>query len=152
MVLPDSHGVTRAPRYSGTLLAAFGFGYGAFTLFGPAFQAVLLPTRRSILNALQPRNDESLRFRLFPFRSPLLRESRLISFPAGTEMFHFPAFASAALCIQAAMTGHDSRRVSPFRNPRIKGRVAPPRGLSQPTASFIASRRQGIHLLPLLTS
>jgi hypothetical protein len=33
-------------------------------------------------------------FRLLPFRSPLLRESRLISFPLGTEMFHFPRFAS----------------------------------------------------------
>jgi hypothetical protein len=32
-------------------------------------------------------------FRLFRFRSPLLTESRLISFPAGTEMFQFPAFA-----------------------------------------------------------
>src|SRR5262249_35345576 len=31
------------------------------------------------------------RFRLFPVRSPLLRESRLLSFPAGTEMFQFPA-------------------------------------------------------------
>ena len=30
------------------------------------------------------------RFRLFPVRSPLLRESRLICFPPGTEMFQFP--------------------------------------------------------------
>ena len=30
---------------------------------------------------------------LFRFRSPLLTESRLISFPQGTEMFHFPGFA-----------------------------------------------------------
>ena len=30
------------------------------------------------------------RFRLFPVRSPLLRESRLISLPPGTEMFQFP--------------------------------------------------------------
>jgi hypothetical protein len=29
-------------------------------------------------------------------RSPLLTESRLMSFPAGTEMFQFPAFASPA--------------------------------------------------------
>ncbi|ABZ84885.1 hypothetical protein HM1_3125 [Heliomicrobium modesticaldum Ice1] len=36
------------------------------------------------------------RFRLFPFRSPLLRESRLISFPPGTEMFQFPGLASHA--------------------------------------------------------
>ena len=31
---------------------------------------------------------------LIPFRSPLLRESRLISFPPGTEMFHFPGLPS----------------------------------------------------------
>ena len=30
---------------------------------------------------------------LFPVRSPLLGESRLMSFPPGTEMFHFPGFA-----------------------------------------------------------
>ena len=35
-------------------------------------------------------------FRLFPVRSPLLGESRLIYFPPGTEMFHFPGLASAA--------------------------------------------------------
>jgi len=33
-----------------------------------------------------------IQFALFPFRSPLLRESLLISFPAGTRMFWFPAF------------------------------------------------------------
>jgi hypothetical protein len=39
-------------------------------------------------------------FGLFRFRSPLLTESRLISFPAGTKMFQFPAFAPYGLCIQ----------------------------------------------------
>ena len=29
------------------------------------------------------------RFRLIPFRSPLLRESRLLSFPPATKMFQF---------------------------------------------------------------
>ena len=32
------------------------------------------------------------RFSLFRFRSPLLTESRLLSLPVGTEMFHFPTF------------------------------------------------------------
>src|SRR5207244_9888672 len=32
----------------------------------------------------------SSRFGLFPFRSPLLRESRFLSFPPGTKMFQFP--------------------------------------------------------------
>lgn len=31
---------------------------------------------------------------LIRFRSPLLTESLLLSFPTGTEMFQFPAFAS----------------------------------------------------------
>jgi hypothetical protein len=41
------------------------------------------------------------RFSLIRFRSPLLTESRLLSLPAGTEMFHFPAFPPHALCVQA---------------------------------------------------
>ena len=109
-----------------------------------------LPTPESRMPALQPRMDGSTRFGLFPLRSPLLRESRLISFPSGTEMFHFPELALSRLCIHLPVTGHDSRRVSPFRNPRIKGCLAPPRGLSQLTASFIAFRRQGIHPMLLI--
>ena len=37
-----------------------------------------------------------VRFRLFRVRSPLLAESLLFSFPSGTEMVHFPEFASPA--------------------------------------------------------
>ena len=38
-----------------------------------------------------PKHD---RFGLFRFRSPLLTESLLFSFPVGNEMFQFPTFAS----------------------------------------------------------
>ena len=41
------------------------------------------------------------RFRLFPFRSPLLGESRLISTPQGTEMFQFPHWPSRAYVFSA---------------------------------------------------
>jgi hypothetical protein len=91
------------------------------------------------------------RFSLFRFRSPLLTESRLLSLPAGTEMFHFPAFPPHALCVQAWVTGHDSCRVSPFGHPRIEARLAAPRGLSQPPTSFIGSWCLGIHRVPLIT-
>jgi len=37
-------------------------------------------------------------------RSPLLAESRLISFPPGTEMFQFPGFALKTLWIQVLST------------------------------------------------
>ena len=79
------------------------------------------------------------RFSLFRFRSPLLTESRLLSLPVGTEMFHFPTFPPHALCVQAWVTGHDSCWVSPFGNPRITAWLAAPRGLSQPPTSFIGS-------------
>ena len=71
----------------------FSFRYGALTLCGVPSQTLPLPTHGSIITALQPRRIVTRRFRLVPFRSPLLWESRLISSPAGTEMFHFPAFA-----------------------------------------------------------
>ena len=44
VVDPDSRGVPRAPRYSGTATRSHsGFGYGALTLSGPAFQPARLP-------------------------------------------------------------------------------------------------------------
>ena len=51
--------------------------YGAVTLYGQTFQSVLLVSLHGLVRV----------------RSPLLTESRLISFPQGTEMFHFPWFA-----------------------------------------------------------
>ena len=86
-----------------------------------------------------------------PFRSPLLGESLLISFPRGTEMFHFPRLSLSGLCVQPEVTPHYRCWVPPFGNPRIKGYSAPPRGLSQPFTSFIASWCQGIHRAPLLS-
>ena len=112
---------------------------------------LLLPTPESLTAALQPHMVETIWFGLFPFRSPLLWESRLISFPPGTEMFHFPGSASSTLFIHVEIPEHDFRWVPPFRDPRIKGCLAPPRGLSQLATSFFAVQRQGIHLLPLLT-
>ena len=150
MVLPDSHGVSRAPQYSGVATVISRFGYRTFTFSGGAFQLPSPTQNQSDIAILQHRMNESIRFGLIPLRSPLLGESRLISFPSGTEMFHFPELASCNLCIQLRMAGYDSRRVSPFRHPRIKGCLAPPRGLSQLTTSFIAFRRQGIH--PMLLS
>ena len=130
------------------LLLPIAFVYGAFTLSGLTSQTVPL-TIRFTYAVLNP-SMHARWFGLFPFRSPLLWESRLISFPSGTEMFHFPELALDTLCIQVPATEHDLRRVSPFRNPRIIECLASPRGFSQLTTSFIAFRRQGIH--PMLLS
>ena len=60
------------------------------------------------------------RFSLFRFRSPLLTESRLLSLPVGTEMFHFPTFPLPALYIQAGVTG-SARRPAGFPHSEILG-------------------------------
>jgi hypothetical protein len=91
------------------------------------------------------------RFRLFPVRSPLLGESRLLSLPRPTEMFQFGRFPPQALCVQTWVTGHDPGRVSPFGHLRIKASLAAPRSISLPRASFIGSWRQGIHRKPFVT-
>ena len=166
MVLPDSHEIPRAPCYSGTRQGSHAsFAYRTVTVCGPPFQAIRLPawfvTSRQHGSTGQarpatPRTQRlpaitRARFSLFPLRSPLLRESRLLSLPAGTEMFHFPALPHAALCIQAAATPHDGCQVSPFGNPRITAWLPAPRGISQAPASFIGSWCQGIHRVPFKT-
>ena len=83
------------------------------------------------------------RFGLYPFRSPLLRASRLISLPLGNEMFQFPRFAPPC--------GGDRTRVRPgfpIRPSRDQCVCAAPPSLSQLTAAFIASMCPGIPHIP----
>ena len=62
------------------------------------------------------------RFGLLRFRSPLLAQCRLISSPAGTEMFHFPAYGPCGLCIRPQVAAYEGGGVAPFGNSRIKAR------------------------------
>ena len=164
MVLTDSHGISRAPCYLGySSRQERHFDYGVGTLYDLAFNPVRLyllvtpAARQSSLKSPTTPNTQLLpditrtRFSLFRFRSPLLTESRLLSLPVGTEMFHFPTFPLPALCVQAGVTGLASSRVSPFGNPRITVWLSTPRGLSQIPTSFFGSWCQGIHRLPLKT-
>ena len=152
MVVPDSHWVTRAPWYSGPLSNKSGsFRRQGYHLLWPAFpdcSAKILiynlptvpydrPTEAYNTKATTHTGLTSLRFRLFPFRSPLLGESLLISLPAGTEMFHFPAWASLSLCIQKRIGGIH-RLGFPIRTSSDHGLLAAPRGLSQLATSFFA--------------
>ena len=90
-----------------------------------------------------PDTGKPARFGLFPVRSPLLGESRLLSLPPGTEMFQFPGLASAC-----ADTAAHAAAGCPIRTSRDHGLCAAPPGLSQLTTSFIASSCQGIHRAP----
>ena len=154
MVPPDSQRISRARCYLGSPPGGDGFsrtGVSPSTLALSRRLPLTTPLSHS-LPGRQPRPVSPttpyqqrlpaitlVRFSLIRFRSPLLTESQLFSSPAGTEMFHFPAFPPHTLCVQMWVTAHDCCRVSPFGHPRISARLAAPRGLSQPPTSFIGS-------------
>ena len=163
MVPPDSHGISRVPRYLGTKQPPYdGCADRAITFSGRLFQDRLASRHkeaRSLLppsvppyntDATTPTDLTSHRFRLIPFRSPLLRDSRLISFPRGTEMFHFPRFSPPCLLNSAGGSQGFPQEGCPIRISPDHGLFAPPRGLSQLTTSFIVFQHQGIHRMPFL--
>ncbi len=92
------------------------YKYATVTLCGWTFQTILLRwfvVQRCPTTPMLPKQDW---FGLFPVRSPLLRESLLFSFPAGTKMFQFPAYASVI-----TDTWSSTKWVVPFGDPGIKG-------------------------------
>ena len=150
MVLADSHGVPRVPWY----LGAGSKEPNRFRLRGcyplwPNFPEPSTndsvsysstPMRRSPIRSRD--TDRATlarlthdRFRLFPFRSPLLRESRLLSLPGGTEMVHFPPLAPSPLWIQGAVTG---LFILP---PGFPIRASPGRSMQQLTGAYRSLRR-----------
>ena len=82
-------------------------GYRALTVSGRPFQVLrlgrrLLTPRARCIALPRPPTTPAVqrihalpdrRFGLLPVRSSLLRESRLLSLPPGTEIFHFPGLA-----------------------------------------------------------
>ena len=156
------------------------FAYGTITLFGWLFQNHLTNQFFSFYtpfphccgndrffqprtNSFRQRRIKFIRFRLFPFRSPLLGEYYhniihesdypdpwiikwfFFSFPPGTEMFYFPGFTSSSL------TEEDMTTLLaigfPIRTSPDQSFLAAPRRFSQPDTSFFGNLNQGIHCL-----
>ena len=90
-------------------------------------------------------NASSFRW-LIRVRSPLLTESLLLSFPVGTKMFQFPTFALHTYTFNVK---YPFGWVAPFRHLEITARLPAPSSFSQVPTSFIASRHQDIHHVPL---
>ena len=101
MVLVDSRGISRVPRYS-------GYPSEPTTCRLPGCHRLwpIVPDRSTsqlIGNSLALKPDRPYNptvqarwFGLFRVRSPLLAESLLFSLPVGTEMVHFPTLSSTA--------------------------------------------------------
>src|SRR6478752_7856079 len=101
MVLVDSRGISRVPRYSGTRREPVHCHLpGCHRLWPivPDRSISQLVGHSPPLKAAGPYNPDvhARRFGLFRVRSPLLAESLLFSLPVGTEMVHFPPLPSTA--------------------------------------------------------
>ena len=90
MVPPASHKLTGVRGTQDTSRISGWSLKWALTCSGHAFQHVGVHPLRSCYWSYNPsRSRKSAWFGLLPFRSPLLRESRLISSRRATEMFQF---------------------------------------------------------------
>src|SRR6266568_4042141 len=144
MVPPDSHRVSRAPWYSGTRPEPATFRLQDCHLLWcavPGISARLLVCDSMWPSPTTPVRPKPVRFGLIRVRSPLLTESLLFSLPRGTEMVHFPRFASSTLWIHVEITEHDFSGVTPFGHPRIKACLPLPeayRSLLRPSSPLCA--------------
>src|SRR5690349_22544641 len=105
MVLVDSRGISRVPRYSGTRREPDRCHLPGCHRLWPIVPDRLISKlvgHSPPLKAAGPYNPtmQARWFGLFRVRSPLLAESLLFSVPVGTEMVHFPTLSSLRLCIQ----------------------------------------------------
>ena len=100
MVLPVSHKISRVPWYSGSRPESVQFSVTGLSPSSAGFSKPVLLTDGLVTPNGRSYNPPVLSktrpgFGLFRVRSPLLAESLLFSFPAGTEMVHFPALSSS---------------------------------------------------------
>ena len=106
MVLPDSHQIARVWRYSGITRKIHCFRLRGCHPLWPAFpgrSTIRWFGNSTVAGPTTPTGPRSIGFGLLRFRSPLLSQSRFLSFPSGTEMVHFPEFAHTQLCIHWAV-------------------------------------------------
>src|SRR5919112_4402759 len=165
MVLVDSRGISRVPRYSGT-----GREPVVCRLPGCHRLWPIVPDRstsRLVCNspALKPDRPynptvQAQWFGLFRVRSPLLAESLLFSFPLGTEMVHFPRFALLILCIQIRVIGFPHSEIDGSSNKcfspsliaafhvlhRLEVPRHPPYALSSLTIKFIYKQKSPVNV------
>ena len=92
--------------------AIWTYKYATFMLYGWTFQIILLNSYFVWRCPTTPTLPKQRWFGLFPVRSPLLRESLLFSFPTGTKMFQFPAYASVIRIMSLQLIGLSHSEIS----------------------------------------
>ena len=140
------------------------FVYRTSTFYGQTFQTVRLVVAFVTLRPSQHSGQNRSRyprctthaglhaagFRLFPFRSPLLRKSNFLLFLGLLRWLSSPRWRDVDYVFIDAQHGFTVLG-SPIRTSPGQRSCAPNRSFSQLTTSFIAYRRQGIRHAPLVT-
>ena len=124
------------------------FGYGDFTLCVATFQKLHLSSRIPRRGPTTPRPMDGVW--AVPLSLATTHGIDSLSFPPLTEMFHFSGsrepFPMDSGRDDPVLTGPGY----PIRKSPDQSLFAAPRGLSQLTTSFVASRHLGIHHAPFI--
>ena len=126
MVLADSRRISRVLRYLGVRPESQrAFAYGAVTLYGRPFQGARLACWFVTLRTHAGRIPQPLRTQACsglgssPFARRYSGNRGFFLFLGVLRCLTSPRWPCPAYWIQRAVTGHDSRRVSPFGHPRV---------------------------------
>ena len=147
MVPPASHKLTGVRGTQDASRIRSSVLYGTLTPSGGAFQRLPVEEGTPSAGPTTPVRLATGWFGLFPSRSPLLRESHLISLRRATEMFQFAHCPPPGLCIHPGVSRHHSGRVAPFGLSGLIARMQLPLNVSPVSASFFGLQRLGIHLV-----
>jgi hypothetical protein len=126
----------------------FDLNYGFLLCATPADAATTLP-RPPLRNPCRVSHEVGLASS--DFARHYSRNHGCFLFLWVLRCFTSPRSLHTPYFIQVQVTGHNSSWVSPFGHPRINARLPTPQGISQAPTSFIGSRCQGIHHVPLIT-
>ena len=148
MVLPPSHRISRVLWYSGYPKSVLNFAYGPVTLFDIPFQIFQLS--HTVLRwVLTLCCIATVKFGLFPFRSPLLRKSivfflflRVIRCFSSPGSLHYTIYSCNDTIILLMVS-------SLIRISTDLCSFATPRSFSQLVTSFFGAMYQGILLYAL---
>ncbi len=147
MVSPASHKIARVSWYSGCRPIIPGRPLRDSHPLWSGFPTCSSNQGQFVVGPTTPPFPKERWFGLLPFRSPLLRASRLISLRRATEMFQFAHGPPPCLCVQQGVSRHDSGWVAPFGSSGLLARMQLPLNVSPVSASFIGLQRRGIHLV-----
>ena len=147
MVPPASHKVSRASWYSGCRSDSSPCSLRDSHPLRCRFPTASRLAHCRVVGPTTPGDPKIAWFGLVPVRSPLLWESRLISFRRATEMFQFTRCPPPRLCVQQGVSRHHSGWVAPFGFSGLIACMQLPLNVSPVSASFFGLMRQGIHLV-----